>query len=310
MEATGTTSIPAPPIRYHTLGNHPNEETPASAEDKGGIDLWDGILKIISWLAETLGVPNPIQRIWVNSLDTMIRKKFDTQSYAAPKPPRYLTKEQRRQCNSKIVEVFCESMKNYRIAHKIDPHILCHTSYSSSLEEETPNQDGDNALSESVEQWIGDKTEIEIGKPQGEFKEGRLEISHDFLKVFFPLIYPATRGIYPVTKLTISGSIREEDRLLITQEVLKIDTLRELYFEVDKKSAEYFTSALPKILDNHTITNVSLRNYGEVKGFATIQTEIWDTLSAQDQCNIAFINVPQPEGEAPHNKLTFNFATV
>jgi hypothetical protein len=82
-----------------------------------------------------------------------------------------------------------------------------------------------------------------------------------------------------------------------------MDRLRELHFEVDKESAEYFTSALPEILTNHTITDISLRNYEKEKDFATIQEETWTALRDQDQCDIAFTNVPQPA--EPHNKLTF-----
>ena len=287
---------PAPHPNYRPP-ERPNGDASVSAEDKGGVDMWGGILAILSWLAEKLGSANPIQRIYVNSLDTVICTKFDALSYDAPISPWYLTENHRKLCNPKVIEVFCRVMENYRGTARKNPHILCHTRYSVALEGETFSQHCHNALSDSVRQWIGGKTEIEMGRPQGACKEGRLELSHDFLQTCFPLIPHAT-------KLTICGPIREEDRLLITQEVLKMDRLRELHFEVDKESAEYFTSALPEILTNRTITDISLRNYEKAEDFKTVQEDTWTDLRDQDRCDIAFTNVPQPA--EPHNKLTFN----
>ena len=282
--------IRLPPHPSYRPPEKPNEDASVSAENKGGVDMWGGIMALISRLTDI------VYRVYVNSLDTVIWTKFDAQSYDAPISPWYLTETHRRLCNPKVIEVFCRVMENYRGTERKNPHILCHTRYSVALEGETFDQHCHNALSDSVQQWIGGKTEIEMGRPQGERKEGRLELSHDFLQACFPLIPH-------VTKLTICGPIREEDRLLITQEVLGIDTLRELHFEVDKESAEYFTSALPGILANHTIAVVSLRNYEKEKDFATIQEETWTALRDQDRCDITFTNVPQPA--EPHNKLTF-----
>ena len=71
---------------------------------------------------------------------------------------------------------------------------------------------------------------------------------------------PLLRNLPDIQQIHISGPIREEDLPLI-KTGLKAAAIAEVHFELDKKSAEYFLKALPEILENATITTITLRNY-------------------------------------------------
>ncbi|MCB1109924.1 MAG: hypothetical protein KDK64_03000 [Chlamydiia bacterium] len=278
------------PLTTYRSQKPPVESESVGDEEKGGVDFWGGVMWLLSRMTHF------IYRAYVNSLDTVVWTKFSALSYEAPSAPWYLSQEQREKCNDKIIDVFCRVMANYRAAGEKNSHILCYTRYSKSLEGKDFDQRCHNALYESVQQWIGGKTELQLGKPHAEMKESRYTLSLDFLRAFFPL---ADR----VTKLTISGPIDEEGRMLMVQELQKIDSLRELHLELDRESAAYFTKALPEILRNGHITTITLTNYETEKDFKTIPPDTWEFLKAQNQCDIAFTNVPKPA--EPHNRLTF-----
>lgn len=279
------------PTPTYTSQLAPKPSDTVSESEKGAVDLVYGLLFVITRMTDFL------YRCWVKSLDHDIWTKFSLSSYEAPVPPRWFTVEQKKKCNPRIVEVFCQVMENYRNAPSKNSQILCYTTFTPALEGEEFNPHCHNALSESVEQWIAGRDALELGTPFANKKEHRNTLSHDFLRAFFPL---AGR----VTKLSISGPLDEKGRLLLLQEIPKIESLRELTLELDKESAEVLCSALPTLLGH--VTNLNFVNCAKKKeeDFKTIPEETWQALRDQNDCDIAFTNVPVPA--EPHNKLTFN----
>ncbi|MCB1107158.1 MAG: hypothetical protein KDK76_03585 [Chlamydiia bacterium] len=288
-------AVPPPPV---TQSQEPRQETGISSQDQDAASLWGSL-----W-AVTSRATNYVARIYINSLDTVVWTKFDhSLTYNAPIPPWYLTSAQRATCNPKTINVFCRVMENYRAAERKNPHLLSYTQYSNALEGEDFNQQCHDALAQSILQWIGDREVVQVGIPHDQMREGRPSLSHDFLRAFLPFL-PR------FNEVTFSGPIDEKSRPLIKHALQTTQHVARVRFELERESAEYFLSALPDLVQNHIITEITFRHTDKKEEFAPVLTETWQTLLAQHNCAITFRNVPAPQdaflNQYPNNGLTFN----
>lgn len=274
-----------------------NEPDYGPGEGQLAEQLFLPILKIFSWLYDYFfGIRPDLKASEVTKFG-----EKDITVLQAWCPPRYYTENMKLKCYHEITRHYQLLLTNWGNASEKSPHALCYSRFSNALEKDTKNKECRKALQRTVNAWIYKQTSpFHLGVPYDEMKESRSTLSHDFV-VALCKVHP----LPAFTALHINGPIEERDHKKLTKLILKINTLTELHFNVQKSSAQFFLHLIPFLLEDYpSITNLSLRNLTPDSTFV-VQDIVWIKLSSQQNCSITFFNIPKMPDHFSSDKLTF-----
>ncbi|MCB1084552.1 MAG: hypothetical protein KDK60_00445, partial [Chlamydiia bacterium] len=210
----------------------------------------------------------------------------------ARRPPSWMTEAQKVRANAFVKNHFIQMLQKVPNDEK-----LCYTWYSIALDKKEKSKKCHTVLVQKVETWLKEKTEVRLGIDQD---SGRKMLSPDFLDACCPKLINRDPVI---TTLYIHGPVAITDCLKLRDTIRSMEQLANLHFKLNKKSAEYFIKELSHILENRTITIITLHNFSETNDMV-IEPSVYDTLDNQNQCGITFTNIPKPNKQ--FNQLTFN----